>query len=121
MRPIRLAASRSCPCSTAPAPASCRLHTYSPDLGAASPIVNASIVKATQQEKNKGYGQALERAEHAGDRCAQDHVFNATLEKSSKVATAKCKPKKFKWLRTVTYTDNTSETATSAKCKESST
>ena len=44
--------------------------------------------------------------------------FNAKIIKSSKVATAKCKPKKFKLKRTVVYTDGSRESVTKTqKCK----
>ena len=36
--------------------------------------------------------------------------FNATIKKGSKVATARCKAKKFLWLRKVTYDDGSTET-----------
>jgi hypothetical protein len=95
-----------------------RLHTYSEDLGTASPIVNASIVKANQQEKNQGYGQALSVPNAPVTGALKITSFDAKITKKSGVASAKCKPKKFKWLRKVTYTDNSSETATkSQKCK----
>jgi hypothetical protein len=95
-----------------------RLHTYSEDLGTASPIVNASVVKANQQEKNKGYGQALSVPNAPVTGALKITSFKATVTKSSGVVTAKCKPKKFKVQRTVTYTDNSSETAKkSQKCK----
>jgi hypothetical protein len=101
-----------------PNPGQLRLHTYSDDLGPASPVVNAFIVKATQQEKNKGYGQALNVPNAPVTGALKITSFNAKITKKSGVALAKCKPKKFKWLRTVVYTDDSSETATkSQKCK----
>ena len=101
-----------------PNPGQLRLHTYSDDLGAASPVVNAFIVKANQQERNKGYGQALDVPNAPVTGALKITSFKATVKKSSKVVTARCKPKKLKVQRTVTYTDDSSETATkSQKCK----
>ena len=42
-----------------PGPGQLRLHTFSPDLGPASPIVDARIVQANRQEQRQGFGQAL--------------------------------------------------------------
>jgi hypothetical protein len=101
-----------------PDPGQLRLHTYSPDLGAASPVVNAFIVKANQQEKNKGFGQALSVPNAPVTGALKITSFQATVKKSTKVVTARCKPKKLKVQRTVTYTDDSSETASkSQKCK----
>jgi hypothetical protein len=101
-----------------PNPGQLRLHTYSDDLGPASPVVNAFIVKATQQEKNKGYGQALNVPNAPVTGALKITSFEATVKRSTKVVTARCKPKKLKVLRTVVYTDDSSETATkSQKCK----
>ncbi len=101
-----------------PDPGQLRLHTYSDDLGAASPVVNAFIVNATQQEKNQGYGQALSVPNAPVTGALKITSFQATVKKSSKVVTARCKPKTLKVLRTVVYTDDSSETATkSQKCK----
>jgi hypothetical protein len=97
-----------------PGPNQLRLHTYSPDLGAASPVVNASIVNANQS----GYGKALSVPNAPVTGALKITSFNAKIKKSTKTMSAKCKPKKFKFLRTVTYTDNSSETATvKQKCK----
>ena len=82
-----------------PGPGQLRLHTYSPDLGPASPVVNARIVNATQQEQNQGYGQALSVPNAPVTGALKITSFNSTILKSSKVVTAKCKPKKFKLLR----------------------
>jgi hypothetical protein len=101
-----------------PGPGQLRLHTYSDDLGPASPIVNARIVTANRREKNQGYGQALSVPNAPVTGALKITSFNAKILKSKKVATAKCKPKKFKWKRSVVYTDDSSETATkSQKCK----
>ena len=95
-----------------------RLHTYDQDLGAASPIVNARIVRANRQERRKGYGQALSVPHAPVTATLKITSFNSTILKSRKVATAKCKPKQFKVLRRVTYTDGSSETASKTqKCK----
>ena len=90
-----------------------------PDLGPASPMVDARIVKATQAEKNKGYGQGAERAERAGDRRAQDHVVQRDdREGRPRSRRRGVRPRTLKVRRTVTYTDDTSETASkSQKCK----
>ena len=97
-----------------PGPNQLRLHTYSDDLGAASPVVNASIVKANKP----GYGQALSVPNAPVTGALKITSFNAKIKKSTKTVSAKCKPKKFKFLRDVTYTDNSSETATEKQtCK----
>ena len=87
-----------------------RLHTSSPTLGAAAPTVFGEIVKSTQGGK---YGQALRvpDAPDAGGDAFQITKFNATITKSSKVATARCKSKKIPFLRVVTYDDGSTETA----------
>ena len=72
--PVLLAAEPTVSVFNGPDPGQLRLHTYSSDLGPASPVVNAFIVNATQQEKNKGYGQALSVPNAPVDRRAQDHV-----------------------------------------------
>ena len=101
-----------------PGPGQLRLHTFSPDLGPASPIVDARIVKATRAEQRQGFGQALLVPEAPVTGALKITSFNSTILKSRKVATAKCKPKKFKVLRRVTYTDGSSETASKTqKCK----
>lgn len=94
-----------------------RLHTYDPRLAGATPTVFGRIVKSSAGSK---YGQALDVADApdvAGD-TGKITAFNATLFKSSKVATARCKSKKFLWHRKVTYDDTTSEEVTlEQKCK----
>jgi len=84
-----------------------QLHTYSASTGAASPVVDSFIVDATAQ----GYRQALNVPVAPNTGALKITGFNATVEKSTKVAKAKCKPKMFKFLRTVTYKDTTSEQA----------
>lgn len=94
-----------------------RLHTSSPTLGAAAPTVAGSIVKSNAGAK---YGNALVVADapDAGGDAFMITKFNATVKKSSKVATARCKAKKFLWLRKVTYDDGSSETVQlSQPCK----
>ena len=101
-----------------PGPGQLRLHTFSPDLGPASPIVDARIVKATRAEQRQGFGQALSVPEAPVTGALKITSFNAKILKSKKVASAKCKPKKFKWKRTVVYTDGSRESVSkSQKCK----
>jgi len=85
-----------------------QLHTYSDDLGAASPTVPARVVKSTA---GAAYGQALDvpRAPETG--AVMITKFNATITKSAGVALARCRAKKIPFLRKVTYKDGTSETA----------
>ena len=91
-----------------------RLHTYSPDLGVASPIVDGKIVNAPGK-----FGQALDVPEAPETGAVMITGFNAKLKKSSKVATAKCKPKKITFKRTVTYADASKESVTKTqKCKQ---
>jgi hypothetical protein len=89
---------------------SIQLHTYG-DLGPLSPTVPARIVTANQQEKRQGFGQALSVPNAPVTGALKIINFNSKIKKSSKVASAKCKPKKFKVKRTVTYTDGSSESA----------
>lgn len=94
-----------------------RLHTYSPELEGATPTVFGRVVKSNAGSQ---YGQALQvddAPDVAGD-TGKITLFNASLFKSSKVATARCKAKKFLWHRVVTYDDGTSATVTlEQKCK----
>jgi hypothetical protein len=92
-----------------------RLHTYSPNLGPASPVVNARIVRATSQERNKGYGQALTVPNAPVTGALKITEFSSTILKARKVVTARCKVRRIKLLRTVEYTDGSSETATKAE------
>jgi hypothetical protein len=97
-----------------PAANQLRLHTYSDDLGPASPVVNAFIVNANKP----GFGKALSVPNAPVTGALKITSFNAKIKKSTKVISAKCKPKKFKFQRTVTYTDDSSETANvSHNCK----
>ena len=84
-----------------------QLHTYSASTGAASPVVDSFIVDATAP----GYRQALNVPVAPNTGSLKITGFNATVERSTKVAKAKCKPRTFKFLRTVTYKDTTSEQA----------
>ena len=91
-----------------------RLHTYSEDLGPASPIVDAKIINSPVP----GYGQALSVPEAPETGAVMITKFNATLLKARKVVKAKCKPKRFKTQRRVVYADDSSETVTdSQRCK----
>ncbi|MCD6015758.1 MAG: hypothetical protein K0R88_1842 [Solirubrobacterales bacterium] len=94
-----------------------RLHTYDPRLAGATPTVAGKIVKSKAGRK---YGQALQvddAPDVAGD-TGKITAFNAKLSKKSKVATARCKSKKFLWNREVTYDDGTKEDVTlEQKCK----
>ena len=72
-----------------------RLHTYDPRLAGATPTVFGKIVKSNAGSK---YGQALQvddAPDVAGD-TGKITAFNADFKKS-KVATARCKAKKFLW------------------------
>ncbi len=94
-----------------------RLHTSSPTLLAAAPTVFGEVVKSNQGSK---YGQMLVVADapDAGGDAFEITKFNATIDKSSKVATARCKSKKIPFLREVTYDDGSIETAElTQKCK----
>jgi hypothetical protein len=94
-----------------------RLHTYDPRLAGATPTVFGKIVKSKAGGK---YGQALQvddAPDVAGD-TGRITAFNAKITKKSKVATARCKAKKFLWNRVVTYDDGTTEEVTlEQKCK----
>ena len=101
-----------------PRPGPAAAPHFSPDLGPASPIVDARIVKATRAEQRQGFGQALSVPQAPVTGALKITSFNAKILKSKKVASAKCKPKKFKMKRTVTYTDGSSESVSkSQKCK----
>lgn len=94
-----------------------RLHTSSVTLGAAAPTVFGEIVKSQAGSK---FGQALNVPDSpdAGGDAFLITKFNANIDKSSKVATARCKSKKIPFLRTVTYDDGSKETAElTQKCK----
>jgi hypothetical protein len=90
-----------------------RLHTYDPALGPASPIVNGRIVNAPGK-----FGQALSVPNAPETGTVMITGFNAKILKKRKVATAKCKPKKITYKRTVTYADSSKESVTKTqKCK----
>lgn len=94
-----------------------QLHTYSDQLGAASPVVPASIVNSDQGSKFKHMLNVPVAPETGALLITK---FNATLAKSSGVPSVKCKPKTVTFLREVTYKDGTSETAElkqPVKCK----
>jgi hypothetical protein len=95
-----------------------RLHTYDPRLAGATPTVFGKIVKSHAGSK---YGQALQvddAPDVAGD-AGKITSFNASLSKKSKVATARCKAKKFLWNREVTYDNGEQESVTvEQKCKK---
>jgi hypothetical protein len=79
-----------------------RLHTFDENLGPASPIVNGRIIN----------GRQLFVPEAPDTGGAMITGFNAKITKKSKVAKAKCKPKKFKVTRRVTYADGSAESVT---------
>lgn len=92
-----------------------QLQTYSPTLGTASPTVNAVIVRSNA---GGAYGEALSvpHAPVTGSGIITE--FNATIMKSTGVATARCKAKKFLFQRKVTYTDGSVDTANlTQRCK----
>ena len=100
-----------------PGPNQLQLHTYSPALGAASPVVPASIVNSDQGSKFK-HMLSVPVAPETGALLITK--FNATLKRGTGVASVKCKPKTVTFLREVTYKDGTSETAEltqKVKCK----
>jgi hypothetical protein len=93
-----------------------QLHTYSPTLGALAPTVQGFIVKSNAGRK---YKQALSVPEApvtpGGTMITQ---FDSDIRKKIGTVLARCKPKKFTWLREVTYSDSTTDTAkTTQKCK----
>lgn len=85
-----------------------RLHAYSPTLGAGSTQeILGLIVKA----KAQGYGQALnvpDAPDAGGDNFAITS-FGVTINKSSKLVTARCRARKFLIDRKVTYDDGSTE------------
>ena len=94
-----------------------RLHTSSPTLGAAAPTVFGKVVKSNQGRK---YGQMLVVADapDAGGDAFMITKFNAKIKRSTKVAKARCKVRKFRFLRAVTYDDGSVETVQKQqKCK----
>jgi hypothetical protein len=92
-----------------------QLHTYSPTLGQASPTVLGTIQKS---KEGAPYGQALSVPNAPETGSGMITKFNATVERSSKVALARCKAKKIPFQREVTYSDGSKETADLVqKCK----
>jgi hypothetical protein len=85
-----------------------QLHTASPTLQQAAPTVPGSIVKSNAGSK---YGQMLSVPNAPETGSLMITKFNATIFKSSKAVTARCKAKQFLWQRSVTYADNSKETA----------
>ncbi len=101
-----------------PAKNGIQLHTESQGLGQAAPTVLAEIVKS---RAGKGFGQALSVPNAPATGGIMITKFNATIFKSSKVVTARCKSKNMTFQRLVTYKDGTSETAEiTQKCKRKS-
>jgi hypothetical protein len=91
-----------------------RLHTYSPALGPASPVVNGKIIKSPIT----GFGQALRVANAPETGALMITKFNATLRKDRKVAKARCKSKTIKYRRDVRYADDSAEfVQKTQKCK----
>ncbi len=99
-----------------PAQNGVQLHTESQGLGQAAPTVLGEIVKSNA---GKGYGQALSVPNAPSTGGIMITKFNATIFKSSKNVTARCKSKNMTFQRKVTYKDGTTETAeTTQKCKQ---
>ena len=93
-----------------------QLHTYSPTLLAAAPTVLGSIVKSNAGSK---FGSALSVPNAPETGSLMLTGFNATINKSSKVAQARCKSKTMTFQRKVTYADGSTETAElTQKCKQ---
>ncbi len=93
-----------------------QLHTYSPTLLAAAPTVLGSIVKSNAGSK---FDSALSVPNAPQTGSLMLTGFNATISKSSKFATARCKSKTMAFQRKVTYADGSSDTVeTTQKCKQ---
>jgi len=88
-----------------------RLHAYSPSFGAENTQVVLGIIAAAT---TNGYGSALSvpDAPDAGGDAFAITKFNATIERGSKVVTARCKAKKMLFKRTVEYDDGSEEFVT---------
>ncbi len=100
-----------------PAQGQLQLHTYSDDLGAASPTVPASVEKSKLGGK---FGPALNVPAAPETGALMITGFNALLSKSSGVAFVKCKPKTITYQRDTTFKDGSSESSTldqKVKCK----
>jgi len=92
-----------------------QLHTESQGLGGAAPTVLGEIVKSNVS----GYGDALSVPNAPTTGGLMITKFNATIFKSSKAVTARCKSKNMTFQRKVTYADGTTETAeTTQTCKQ---
>jgi hypothetical protein len=101
-----------------PGPGQLQLHTYSDDLGAASPTVPGSIEKSRLGGK---FGNALNVPAAPETGALMITSFNATLDKSSGVAKVKCKPKTVSYQRDTVFKDGTTETSEltqKVKCKK---
>jgi hypothetical protein len=93
-----------------------RLHTYSVPLGPAAPTVLGNIVKANSGKKYKK-ALSVPLAPETGPLMITQ--FETDIKKSSGVVRARCQSKKFLWKRTVTYEDNSKDTAkTTQRCKK---
>jgi hypothetical protein len=95
-----------------------RLHAATPTFGPGlTQVVEGDIIKAPSGGK---YGQALsvpDAPDLVGDAFMLT-LFDATISKSSKVVSARCKAKKFLFHNVVTYDDGTTDTADlSQACK----
>ena len=92
-----------------------QLHTYSPTLLAAAPLVLGSVVKSNAGSKY-GYALTVPNAPETGSGMITE--FNATISKKSKLILGRCKAKSFLFQRKVTYADGSTDTADlSQPCK----
>ena len=90
-----------------------QLVTESSALGAGAPTIPGKIVGANK----RGYGKAL-RVNAPETGALLITKFQATLLKARRVVTARCKPRKIKFQRNVTYKDGSSESVTKTmRCK----
>ena len=95
------------------------LHTYSPTLRTSSPSVQGYIVKSSHGKK---YGSMLWVPNTPETGSGLITKFNALLSKDAGVKAYCDKSKKFRFLREVTYKDNSSEKVELIqKCKPKST
>lgn len=87
-----------------------RLQYYSPTLGAsAAAVITGKIVGAGKAGFNRAL--SVEDAPDAAGDVGFITSFNTTINKTSGVVLARCKADKFKFERTVTYDDGSTETA----------
>ena len=99
-----------------PAKNGIQLHTYSPTLGQAAPTVLGSVVNSG---KGKEYGQALNVPNAPVTGALAITKFNATIEKASKAALARCKDKTMTFQRDTTWADGSKSTVTTTQnCKQ---